>query len=84
MVNKIVKNRPSPKNEQAIVDAYQKQNPSSKKSDKLDVSAVETKNGEKGYAFMNESINRSHDKNYHIGKDYISEKELKKIIKNKR
>ena len=84
MVNKIVKNRPSPKNEKDYVDAYKKQNPSSKKSDKLDVSAVETKNGEKGYALTNESINRSHDTNYHVGKDYISEKDLKKIIKNKK
>lgn len=38
--NKIVINRKSPKNEEAYIESYLKQNPSAKKKDGLDIAAV--------------------------------------------
>lgn len=78
MANRIAKNRPSPKNEDAYIQAYLKVNPTAKKHDNLDVAAVITKSGEKGHALVKEGINRSHDEKYHRVEDFILDKELKK------
>lgn len=75
--NKIVKNRPSPKNESSYIEAYKQANPSAKKADGKDISAVTTKSGEKGHALLKQSVNRGKDNNYHIGEDFISDKELR-------
>ncbi len=81
MENKIARNRTSPRNEKDYIEAYLKQNPAAKKSDGLDVAAVVTKDGIKGHCLFPEEINRSHDKEYHRGKDFIPDSELKKDLK---
>lgn len=80
--NKKVRNVRSPKNEQELINAYKEMNPKSKKPDGLDISSVVTVNGVRGIVLLPESINRSHDKNVHIGKDFISKRDLEKHIKN--
>lgn len=82
-VNKIVTNRRSPKNEEAYIEAYIKQNPSSKRKDNLDIAAVRAKDGTPGHAKMNPEHNRSKDKNPHRGKDFIPDSQLKKDINKK-
>lgn len=82
-VNKIVTNRRSPKNEQEYIQAYQKQNPSSKRKDGLDIAAVRDKAGTPGHALMNQEHNRSRDKNPHRGQDFIPDSQLKKDINKK-
>ena len=79
--NKYVQNRKSPKNEDKLIAQYKKLNPTACKSDNYDIAAVKTKNGVNGHALLNESINRSKDKHFHIGKDFISDKELKEANK---
>lgn len=78
--NKIVTNRKSPANEQAYIEAYKKMNPSASKHDNYDISCVTSKNGVKGHALMKDSSNRSKDNNYHIGKDFIADKDLRKKL----
>ena len=78
MQNKIAKNRISPKNENEMINVYKSQNPKAKKSDGLDVAAVVTKDGIKGHALMKPEHNRSHDKEFHRVKDFISDEELNK------
>lgn len=78
--NKIVYNRKSPKNEDEYIDAYNKINHRSKKDDNLDVSAVITKNGDRGHALLNQSKNRSKDDEAHIGKNFIPDDILRKKI----
>lgn len=82
-VNKIVTNRKSPKNEEAYIEAYQKQNPSAKRKDGLDIAAVRAKDGTLGHAKMNPEHNRSKDKNPHRGQDFIPDSQLKKDINKK-
>ena len=77
MENKHAKNRPSPKNEDALIAAYIKQNPSAEKKDGLDVAAVTTRDGTKGHGLMPEKFNRSHDKEFHVVKDFIPDSKLK-------
>jgi len=78
MENKIGKNRTSPKNENDYIAAYLKANPAAKKQDGMDISAVITKDGIRGYGLLAEEINRSHDKDYHRVKNFIPDSELKK------
>ena len=78
MENKIGKNRTSPKNEDDYIAAYLKANPSAKKQDGMDISAVITKDGIRGHGLLSEGINRSHDKEYHRVKNFIPDSELKK------
>lgn len=82
-VNKIVTNRKSPKNEQDYIQAYIKQNPSAKKKDNFDISAVKDKTGIPGHALLNQEHNRSKDKNPHRGQDFIPDSQLKKDINKK-
>jgi len=77
MVNKIARNRKSPKNESALISAYKRRYPSAKKSDGMDISAVVAKDGTRGHALMTEKINRSHDKQYHIAKRFVPDSKLK-------
>lgn len=78
MENKIGKNRTSPKNENDYIMAYIKANPIAKKHDGMDIAAVVTKDGIKGHGLLPEDINRSHDKEYHRVKNFISDTELRK------
>lgn len=82
-VNKIVTNRKSPKNEQDYIQSYIKQNPSAKKKDNSDISAVRDKTGIPGHALLNQKHNRSKDKNPHRGQDFIPDSQLKKDINKK-
>lgn len=77
MVNKIAKNRTSPVNEDTYRQEYLKKNPSAKKADGLDIAAVIAKDGTKGHGLLSEEFNRSHDKGYHIVKDFIPDSKLK-------
>ena len=79
--NRIVKNRPSPKNERDYIAAYKKVNPSASKSDGKDIAAVRTKNGESGHALMNPSDNRSKDRAYHRGEGFVPDKTLRQNMK---
>ena len=82
MDNRHAKNRPSPKNEADFIEAYKELNKSAKKTgDGLDIAAVTTKSGEKGYGLMKEEHNRSHDKDFHVVKDFIPVSDLKKKMK---
>ena len=79
MENRHAKNRRSPKNEADYIEAYKQINKSANKlGDGLDIAAVTTKSGEKGYGLMKEELNRSHDKEYHVVKDFVPVSELKK------
>lgn len=79
--NKIVTNRRSPSNEADYISAYKEMNPRANRKDNLDVAAVRSKDGTLGHALVTQSANRSHDKNNHIGQNFIPDKELKKQIK---
>lgn len=81
--NRIVQNRKSPRNEADYIAAYKELNPSSKRSDGLDIAAVRTKSGENGHVLLDPKINRSKDDGYHRGKDFISDKDLKRHIDKK-
>ena len=78
MENRICINRKSPINEDMYIEQYLKFNPSAKKADGLDISAVITKDGIPGHGLLPEEFNRSHDKKKHIVKDFISDVELRK------
>lgn len=77
--NRLGKNRTSPKNESDYIEAYLQLNPTAKKVDGLDISAVITKDGTRGHGLMDESLNRSKDRDYHRVKDFIPDKELQKV-----
>ena len=78
MENRIGKNRRSPSNESLYIENYLKKNPSAKKADGMDISAVIAKDGTRGHGLLPEEFNRAHDKNNHIIKDFISDKDLMK------
>ena len=82
--NKLVQNRPSPKNEEKYKSAYKELNKSANKPDNKDIAAVRAKNGVLGHALMKQSDNRSRDKNYHRGESFIPDDELKKRINKKK
>ena len=77
MENKIGRNGPSPKNEDDFISAYLNQNPKAKKHDGMDIAAVILTDGTKGHGLLPENINRGHDNNYHVIKDFIPDSELK-------
>lgn len=77
MENKMAKNRPSPKNEDAYIQAYKDLNPKANKHDHYDIAAVVAKDGTKGHGLLSQDLNRGHDKNYHIVRDFISDNKLK-------
>lgn len=79
--NRIVKNRVSPKNENAYIKAYKEMYPSAKKPDGKDIAAVRTKNGVAGHALLSQSANRSKDTEYHRGENFIPDTELRKHMK---
>lgn len=79
--NRVVKNRKSPSNERAYCNAYVELNPKAARKDHYDVSAVRAKDGTPGHALLHQSINRSKDRNNHIGKSFISDRELRKQMK---
>ena len=79
MENRLAKNRTSPKKEDEFIAAYKQLNKSAMKlNDGLDVAAVTTKDGTKGYALMLEKFNRSKDRELHRTKDFIPLSDVKK------
>ena len=78
MENRIAKNRKSPSNESAYIQAYLEKNPSAKRKDGFDVSCVIAKDGTKGHGLLPSEINRSHDNDYHRVKSFIPDSQLKK------
>lgn len=82
--NRVVRNRTSPRNEQEYREVYKQVNQASKKEDDLDIVAVITKDGTPGHALLNQSINRGKDKQYHIGKAFVSDAGLKKVMKGQK
>ena len=78
--NRIVKNRKSPANEAELINAYKDMVPKSKRPDHYDIAAVTAKDGTKGHVMLNESINRSKDREYHRGQNFVPDSELKKHI----
>ena len=78
--NKIVRNIKSPQNEQERIEAYKNICGLGDKH-RGDISSVITKSGQKGMAILPKDINRSKDKNYHIGKKFVSNTEINKELK---
>ena len=81
--NKIVKNVSSPTNEKDYINAYKSLVPSSNKKDRYDIAAVKAKDGTRGHVLLDQSINRSKDDQYHHGKQFVSNDELRKHMKSK-
>lgn len=79
--NKLVKNRPSPRNEKSYIKAYQELNKKAANPDGKDIAAVTTKAGVRGHALLTPQANRSKDNKYHRGEDFISDAEIKKRMK---
>lgn len=79
--NRIVTNRKSPSNESAYTNAYRELNPRSRRNDHYDISAVRAKDGTPGHALLPQSINRSKDRDNHIGRSFIPDRELRKQMK---
>lgn len=74
------KNRTSPLNEDAYIQAYKKMVPSAANDDNYDIAAVITINGIYGHAMMRYSYNRSHDGNYHTCYNFVSDDELRFLM----
>lgn len=74
------KNRQSPWNEDDYIRAYKKAVPSAENDDNYDIAAVITTSGYIGHAMMHYSYNRSHDGNYHICYNFVSDDELKNYM----
>lgn len=79
--NRVVTNRRSPSNESAYRQAYGDLNPSARRRDHYDISAVRAKDGTPGHALLPQSINRSKDRDNHIGKSFIPDYQLRKQMK---
>ena len=79
--NRVVTNRRSPSNESAYRQAYSDMNPSARRRDHYDISAVRAKDGTMGHALLPQSVNRSKDRDNHIGRSFISDRELRKKMK---
>ena len=79
--NRIVTNRRSPSNESAYRQAYSDMNPSARRRDHYDISAVRAKDGTMGHALLPQSVNRSKDRDNHIGKSFIPDYQLRKQMK---
>ena len=71
------KNRTSPSNEDAYIEAYKKVVPSAENEDNYDIAAVITIYGVYGHALMHQSYNRSHDDDYHTCYHFVSDDELR-------
>ncbi len=71
------KNRPSPLNETAYIEAYKRFFPKAEKEDNYDIAAVINIYGMYGHAMMHYTYNRSHDGNYHTCYNFISDDELR-------
>ena len=71
------KNRVSPLNEDAYIEAYKRAVPIASNYDSYDIAAVVTITGINGHAMMHYSDNRSHDNDYHTCYNFISDDELK-------
>lgn len=71
------KNRPSPWNEDAYIEAYKKVIPSATNDDNYDIAAVISISGIYGHALMHQSYNRSHDDGYHTCYHFVSDDELR-------
>ena len=71
------KNRQSPSNEDAYIEAYKKVFPNAEREDSFDIAAVVTISGVYGHAMMHYSYNRSRDGNYHTCYNFISDDELR-------
>lgn len=71
------KNRVSPSNEDALIEAYKKAVPSAANYDSYDIAAVVTISGIYGHAMMHYSDNRSHDDDYHTCYNFVSDDELR-------
>lgn len=78
MENKNCVNRKSPRNEDEYIKRYLEKNPSAKRKDGMDVSAVRSVNGINGHGLLPEEFNRSHDNKVHRVYDFIPDSELKK------
>ena len=78
--NKIVRNRPSAKNEQERIEAY-KRKCDLGDTHRGDISSVVTKSGEKGMAILPSKINRSNDRDWHRGKNYLPDSVINKELK---
>ena len=75
----------SPKNEAELIRAYKEMNHrANRPNDGLDVSAVRTVGGQRGYALLPEEHNRSKDHDVHRGQDFISKEDLEKHMKDKK
>ena len=72
----LAKNRQSPVNEDRLVEAYKKAYPISRLEDNYDIAAVITMSGLIGHAMMYSSYNRSHDNQYHMCYNFITDDEL--------
>ena len=79
--NRVVTNRRSPSNENAYRQAYGEMNPSARRRDHYDISAVRAKDGTPGHALLPQSVNRSKDRDNHIGRSFIPDRELRKKMK---
>ena len=79
--NRVVTNRKSPSNEAAYRQAYSDMNPSARRRDHYDISAVRAKDGTLGHALLSQSVNRSKDRDNHIGKSFIPDYQLRKNMK---
>ncbi len=79
--NRVVTNRKSPSNESAYRQAYSEMNPSARRRDRYDISAVRAKDGTLGHALLPQSVNRSKDRDNHIGKSFIPDYQLRKNMK---
>lgn len=79
--NRLVKNRKSPKNEAEFIRAYKEINKDACKSDKLDISAVQAKDGTLGHALLKQDLNRGKESGLHRAKGFIPDSELKKAMK---
>lgn len=79
--NRVVTNRRSPSNESDYNNAYRQLNPSAKRNDHYDISAVRAKDGTPGHALLPQGVNRSKDDGNHIGISFIPDSELRKQMK---
>ena len=81
MENRLGSNRKSPKNEKEYIEAYKQMNKKANRNDKLDIAAVEAKDGTPGHGLELQSANRSHDNKLHRIIDFIPDTELRKKMK---
>ena len=74
------KNRPSPKNEPELIEAYKKAVPVAANEDLYDISAVITIDGVIGHGLLYFADNRSKDDKYHKCYHFVSDYALKSFM----